>query len=208
MVDLWQDTDTSGDHDLHKLNTILRYENEAKHRVVSQTQLERSSGNHVGSVESSSGRIHQLPSTSIRAPRRHRIHIGGREISRVSNVDLHLSTQMPHVQPEYKNSSSSVHETRIDFEQSDGRAAAGTAEDMNVCCSVGVPELAVSFDIIGLLVCYDVGERTGSALRITLPVTVSDDSVGEEGRASSVPSDFPSHYSLAIRQAWHHSLGK
>ena len=105
----------------------------------------------------------------------------------MSNVDLHLSTQMPHVQPEYKNSASSVHETRIDFEQSDGRAAAGTAEGMNVCCSVGVPELAVSFDIIGLLggeVRYDVGERTGSALRITLPVTVSEDSVREEGRAS------------------------
>ena len=103
----------------------------------------------------------------------------------MSNVDLHLSTQMPHVQPEYKNSSSSVHGTRIDFEQSDGGAAAGITEDMNVCCSVGVPELAVSFDIIGLMsgeVRYDKGERTGSALRVTLPVIVSEGSVGEEGR--------------------------
>ena len=111
----------------------------------------------------------------------------------MSNVDLHLSTQMPHVQPEYKNSSSSVHETRIDFEQSDGGAAAGIAEGMNVCCSVGVPELAVSFDIIGLMsgeVRYDEGERTGSALRVTLPVIVSEGSVGEEGRVYSVPSIF------------------
>ena len=114
---------------------------------------------------------------------------------------------MPHVQPEYKNSSSSVHETRIDFEQSDGGAAAGIAEGMNVCCSVGVPELAVSFDIIGLLVCYDVGERTGSALRITLPVIVSEGSVGEEGRFPVFRLIFRP-ITLVIRQAWNNSLGK
>ena len=77
LVDLWQDTDTCGDHDLHKLNAILRYESEENQRVVSQTLQERISGNHLDRVESSSGRIHHLPSASIRAPRRHRIHIGG-----------------------------------------------------------------------------------------------------------------------------------
>ena len=117
---------------------------------------------------------------------------------------------MPHVQPEYKNSSSSVHETWIDFEQSDGGAADGTAEDMNVCYSVGVPELAVSFDIIGLLggeIRYDEGEGTGSALRITLPVIVSEGSVGEEGRFPVFRLIFRP-ITLVIRQAWNYSLGK
>jgi len=125
-------------------------------------------------------------------------------------VDLGLSTQTPRVQPEYKNSASSVHETRIDFEQYDGGAAAGTAEDMNVCCSVGVPELAVTFDIVGLMsgeVRYDKGERTGSALRVTIPVIVSEGSVGEEGRFPVFRLIFRP-ITLVIRQAWNYSLGK